>query len=107
LTDASHQYAEMLASFECLFPLVRHGGAYVIEDWAWAHGASWDPKLWADRPLMSPLITELMLVAAYGEGIVDRIDVVGACAVIWRGPTKLQGGFRLKDHYRARGFAMP
>jgi hypothetical protein len=49
-------------------------------------------------PMMSPLITELMLVAAYGEGMVDRIDVVGPCAVFWRGPTKLQGGFRLKDH---------
>jgi hypothetical protein len=36
LDNASHRYAATLASFECLLPMVRHGGAYVIEDWAWA-----------------------------------------------------------------------
>lgn len=31
--DASHQYAETVASFEVLFPRLRPGGTYVIEDW--------------------------------------------------------------------------
>jgi predicted O-methyltransferase YrrM len=35
--DASHSYERTKASFEILFPLLRAGGIYVIEDWAWAH----------------------------------------------------------------------
>jgi predicted O-methyltransferase YrrM len=35
IDDASHQYGPALASFEVLFPRVRPGGEYVIEDW-WA-----------------------------------------------------------------------
>lgn len=33
IDDASHRYAPTVASFEALFPLVRPGGLYVIEDW--------------------------------------------------------------------------
>ncbi len=35
--DASHTYEGTKASFEFLFPLLRPGGIYVIEDWSWAH----------------------------------------------------------------------
>ncbi|MGQ0833133.1 MAG: class I SAM-dependent methyltransferase [Microthrixaceae bacterium] len=35
--DASHQYDETLASFEVLFPRLRPGGRFVIEDWRWQH----------------------------------------------------------------------
>ncbi len=31
--DASHQYSETLSSFETLFPHLRPGGLFVIEDW--------------------------------------------------------------------------
>jgi predicted O-methyltransferase YrrM len=37
IDDASHAYDETRASFDVLFPLLRPGGLYVIEDWAWAH----------------------------------------------------------------------
>jgi predicted O-methyltransferase YrrM len=33
--DASHRYEPTRASFEALFPLLRPGGLYVIEDWSW------------------------------------------------------------------------
>src|SRR5262245_34678283 len=36
--DASHRYPATLASFETLFPALRPGGLYVIEDWAGLHG---------------------------------------------------------------------
>lgn len=35
IDDASHRYSESRASFEALFPYLRPGGAYVIEDWNW------------------------------------------------------------------------
>jgi predicted O-methyltransferase YrrM len=35
--DASHMLDETRASFEVLFPRLRPGGLYVIEDWDWQH----------------------------------------------------------------------
>ncbi len=35
IDDASHFRDETIASFETLFPRLRPGGQYVIEDWAW------------------------------------------------------------------------
>ncbi len=35
--DASHLLAPTRASFDALFPLLRPGGLYVIEDWNWQH----------------------------------------------------------------------
>jgi hypothetical protein len=37
IDDASHFYGPTKSSFETLFPLLRPGGLYVIEDWAWNH----------------------------------------------------------------------
>ena len=36
IDDASHFYAQTKISFETLFPLLRPGGLYIIEDWSWA-----------------------------------------------------------------------
>src|SRR3954452_12551698 len=35
--DASHRLDETRASFETLFPRLRPGGLYLIEDWNWQH----------------------------------------------------------------------
>lgn len=103
--DASHQHAETRATVEVLLPFLRPGGAYVIEDWAWGHHASWPPGLWVDRPLMSPLLSELTLICGRGSGVIDRIQIDPNFAVLWRGDAILpkNGQFRLADHYEARG----
>ena len=36
IDDASHWYTQTRASFETLFPLLRPGGLFIIEDWSWA-----------------------------------------------------------------------
>ena len=75
IDDASHRYEHTRASFEALFPLLRPGGLYVIEDWAWGHwahpSADDDPRLVAavyppeydGQPRLSCLIRELVLLA--------------------------------------------
>jgi predicted O-methyltransferase YrrM len=40
IDDASHLLAETTASFETLFPRLRPGGQYLIEDWAWRQQAA-------------------------------------------------------------------
>ena len=106
--DASHQYWDTRATLEILLPFVRPGGAYVIEDWAWGHQESWPREVWKDQPLMSPLLSELMLICGGGLGIIDRIEVDPNFVALWRGPAVLSrdGGFRLVDHYVSRDFAV-
>ncbi len=38
IDDASHLYHETVASFEVLFPRLRPGGSFIIEDWSCDHG---------------------------------------------------------------------
>ncbi len=104
--DASHQYVETRTTLETLLPFVRNGGVYVIEDWAWGHHENWPPQMWVNLPLMSPLLSELMLVCGRGRGVIDRIEIDPNFAVIRRGPTPLptDGTFRLTDHYLSRNF---
>jgi predicted O-methyltransferase YrrM len=106
--DASHQHAQTRTTVEVLLPFLRPGGAYVIEDWAWGHHVSWPSGLWADRPLMSPLLSELTLVCGHGSGVIDRIEIDPNFAVLWRGDAMLpkNGEFRLADHYVARGLSV-
>jgi predicted O-methyltransferase YrrM len=105
--DASHQHAQTRASVEILLPFLRPGGAYVIEDWAWGHHANWPAGLWADRPLMSPLLSELTLVCGRASGVIDRIEIDPNFAVLWRGAATLpkNGEFKLADHYVLRGLS--
>jgi len=47
IDDASHLYGPTKISFETLFPLLRKGGLYIIEDWAWGH---WEDFFSPDHP---------------------------------------------------------
>lgn len=107
IDDASHQYVETKTAFEVVFPFVRAGGAYIIEDWAWGHTQNWPPDAWVDQPLMSPLLSELMLVCGHASGVIDKIEIDRRFAVIWRGAAALaKDRFRLADHYVARDFSI-
>ena len=107
IDDASHQYAETKVCFETIFPYLRPGGAYIIEDWAWGHVDDWPPEAWAEMPLMSPLLSELMLVCGHASAVIDEVEINKRFAVIWRGAADLpKGSFRLPDHYVARGFSI-
>ncbi len=83
LDDASHDYALTLASFEVLFPALRAGGCYAIEDWQWAHA----PGFWdrADQPALSNLIFRLLMVAAGRPDLVAKVEVFQSVVFVWKG----------------------
>jgi predicted O-methyltransferase YrrM len=62
--DASHTYEQTKASFEFLFPLLRPGGIYVIEDWSWAHAPRFQSPdaPWAKRHALSNLLFEQIML---------------------------------------------
>jgi hypothetical protein len=105
--DASHVYALTRITFETLFPRVRPGGTYVIEDWGWAHwrGAPWqvDGGPFGDEPALSNLIFEIVMATASTPELVAAVEVRHHHAVITRGPAPVGPPVSLTDLYEARG----
>ena len=64
MDDASHTYEETKASFEFLFPLLRPGGIYVMEDWNWAHHPNYQSPdaPFAKRHALSNLLFEQIML---------------------------------------------
>ena len=105
IDDASHFYGPTKSSFECLFPLLRPGGLYVIEDWAWEH---WDefksPHPMAKEEGLSRLIMELVAATGTSRTLIKSLTIYRGFTVIERGEAELQGqaGFELRDHIWTR-----
>jgi predicted O-methyltransferase YrrM len=125
--DASHFYDETRSSFETLFPHLRPGGLFVIEDWSWQHRFSdgFARTLSKDstdadrlraaietrmlereqrhekppRPL-SRLMVELLLVRASAGDFVRELGINRYWVVVQRGDAPLDPeSFRLSELY--------
>lgn len=120
IDDASHLYGPTVTSFECLFPLLRPGGKYLIEDWKWLHivarvvlDAIRDPSSEDHAEMMgkasaaegqeqeiplSRLAAELVLLCANDNGMVERVSVDQDWIAVRRGEDALDPhAFRLAD----------
>ena len=86
IDDASHVYEPTLASFETLFPHLRPGGLYIIEDWQWSYSDEPPPSL-ADAEPVARLVHE-------------ALDAVGR-----RGAGSSRGGEPVRSVTVAPGFA--
>jgi capsular polysaccharide biosynthesis protein len=103
--DASHFYEETKAAFETVFPYVRPGGIYVVEDWSWAHdaGAQQPDHYWADKPALTNLIFQLVMMQC-DPGIIDYIVMRPGLAWVRRGSRPLpKGSFCIDEHTPSRG----
>jgi len=126
IDDASHLLDETRASFEEVFPHIRPGGAYVIEDWSWqsrlqhrvarpgtarptAGGVEFtgDPGAGfadyaaasAGKRSLAALALELTLACACASDVVAGVAVDEHWVVVRRGPAPLEPGrFALADH---------
>lgn len=74
--DASHRYEFTRRSFEVLFPLLRPGGVYVVEDWAWSHQpAHQKPEsAWFNQDALTNLIFELVALLG-SSGLLQDVYV--------------------------------
>lgn len=120
IDDASHDLALTRASFDALFPLVRPGGMYVIEDWAkdhiWQHGIvqafqAMSPEeraaafaesggLGASEPPrpLSDVAIQLVLAQAVASDVVTSVTFTKFHVMVERGPADLDPDtFRLAD----------
>jgi SAM-dependent methyltransferase len=87
IDDASHLYGPTKSSFETLFPLVRPGGFYIIEDWAWAHWPEVierDAKWMTSKPVTN-LVCELVEAIGSSSLLIKNISVHRGFIAIERG----------------------
>jgi hypothetical protein len=104
--DASHLYEFTKNSFECLFPLVRPGGFYVIEDWAWD---LWDEFDVPGHPMEeyegpARFVGELVEAAGSSKGVIKSLTIYRGFTAVERGEAFLaaDSSFRLQDHIYQR-----
>ena len=95
IDDASHYYEETRATFEFLYPRLKPGGIYVIEDWQWSHWPEFQTHSYFDGKLpLTKLIVQL--IEFTGSAHVHspaRVEVRSRMALIIKGtdqgPAKL------------------
>ena len=92
IDDCSHLYEPTRASFNELFPRLSPRGAYLIEDWTWAHNPldSESPEgLWPDEVPLTRLFFEIELAIPSVPGLIASISIDHQAAVITRGEAEI------------------
>jgi predicted O-methyltransferase YrrM len=104
LDDASHRYAATKASFETIFPRLRPGGLYIIEDWAWGHWRDFQSPdhFLAKEQSLTDLIRELTEVVGSTVDVISDLRIYHGFAVVQRGDASLGDGFRLERNITRR-----
>jgi predicted O-methyltransferase YrrM len=95
IDDASHFYGPTKASFETIFPRLRPGGVYVIEDWSWSHSK---PSAGGDNEDVTRLLHEIIALHASSSGMASSIDLRPGFLSVTRGVTPIPDDFRLEDY---------
>ena len=106
IDDASHLYKPTKSCFETIFPRLRAGGLYIIEDWQWAHldipeyqsGAKW-----GDEAALTNFIFDLVMAQGSTPGVFSNIVVQNWFVAVQKGAVVVPEGFRLDDLIRTRG----
>ena len=101
IDDASHMLAESRITFDALFPRLRPGGLYLLEDWSWAHMPL---PVWPRRDPLTPLVFELTLACAQSPQVIEEVTINRGWAVVRRGEGEIDSeGFTLASLYGPRG----
>lgn len=104
IDDASHMPGPTIRSFEILFPRVRPGGWYVIEDWAWALQPEFQSKShpWSVLPALHPVIHRLIELQGSKPDMIEAIHVLPEAVVVVRG-TAVPEDLDVKTEIARRG----
>src|SRR5262249_36540874 len=108
IDDASHMYVLTKQSFETVFPLLRPGGLYIIEDWAWCYWPEFRAPNhpWASQIPLARLIFELVEATGSSHGtpadsLISNITAFQGFTVVERGGIELKAGDFKVDRFIA------
>ena len=103
--DASHVVGPTRASFNALFPRLRPGGVYVIEDWSWAH-VGYGVHRPGETPL-TVLVFEITMALPSRPGLIDEVRIDRDWTLIVRGDGQFDpADFDISTCYSERGQAL-
>ncbi|HVG52095.1 MAG TPA: class I SAM-dependent methyltransferase [Xanthobacteraceae bacterium] len=106
IDDCSHLYDLTKATFNTVFPRLKPGGYYVVEDWAWAHWRDWQDgtKGWPDQPALTNLLFEIIMTSASSSWLISDIYVNSNFFIVKKAEScpALQN-FNLDKNYLLRG----
>ncbi|NCC50794.1 MAG: class I SAM-dependent methyltransferase [Spartobacteria bacterium] len=105
IDDASHMYDLTRESFNILFPRLRAGGLYIIEDWAWGHWTDFQraDHPWAGKTPLTRLVFELVEAAGSSPSAINRVFIHQGFVVVEKGADRQDpDAFRL-EHLISRG----
>lgn len=92
IDDASHLYTPSLATFEVLFPRLRPGGLYFLEDWR-VHSnkilAHYGREPYGEEPPLHRLAHDLLNLAMAHPDIISRVECYPNFVVFERGDSNL------------------
>ncbi len=106
--DASHAYERTKTTFENIFPLVKAGGMYVIEDWGWSHKPNHQGAgaTWSEQPALTNLILNLVVLTAVTR-VIESITITDSLACITKGRGMLPAsGLELSKYLRGKEMAL-
>jgi hypothetical protein len=107
IDDASHLYAPSRATFEVLFPRLRNGAIYVLEDWKTNlllpnYGGGEVP----DHPPFHQLVYDILDLSMRFPEVIPAVKCFHNFVVIKRGPAALDSQvFDVLDHASVKGRA--
>lgn len=105
IDDASHLVGPSRITFNTLFPLVRPGGVYIIEDWSWAHIGYGIAR--PDETPLTQLVFEITMALPSCPGLIAELRIDRDWAMVVRGDAKLDAGdFDVSACYSDRGRAL-
>jgi hypothetical protein len=89
IDDASHNYELSRVSFEGLFPSLRPGGWYIIEDWGWSCwlGGPWQSPEHPDfkEPALANLVVNCIMAVTGGTNMISEVRVTPDAVFVRRG----------------------
>jgi hypothetical protein len=97
IDDASHYYEETKSSFETLYPLLKPGALYIIEDWQWSHWREFqDHDYFKEKAPLTKLLGELIAwTGSRDAGAPKSITVYSRMLVVEKGEATPAANFRL------------
>ncbi len=125
--DASHLLAPSTATFEMLFPRLRPGGRYVVEDWCGDHAWERNMQLMMDRDVdgeltvrfaaevsdgrtratpTSFLVCQLVIAVSRRPDWVAEVQVIDGYCEVRRGPAEIPPHTPLADYIGSLGHWM-
>ncbi len=104
IDDASHDYELSKKSFEIIFPHMKAGSHYIVEDWSWPHSPAAQNTSHGRNgsPGLTNLLFEAVMALGTNSQIIESVCVYPNLFIVKKGEANLKADFNIESSYRVR-----